>query len=450
MSLRVRLITSILVVLLVSLAVGGLSAGWTATKSVRTEMQAALANGEKAVRNGEADRRAPAAAAPGPDRQVHLFDGNRHLRARLVDEAGQMRVASVPLEPRQPAPGWLVALVAPSLPPVEVPLEFGDRSGRMLLEADPRNEVAEVWGQLRDGLAALALFCALSAALVGFVVSRALRPLEDLSAALAAVGSEGFAVRLKPAGSPELVRLTEGFNAMMERLGRAERHNRRLHEQLVAVQEEERAELARDLHDEIGPFLFCVAVDAAAIEAAAQVGNHAEIPDSAAAIRRSVSHMQGHVRSMLGRLRPASPVEIGLAPALRNLVAFWQARRPGITFTLDVEVEEDGMEEAAKEVVYRVVQESVTNAVRHGQPGQVEISIRTGPEEQVITCISDDGVGLSATAVPGFGLAGLRDRLAARGGGLQVVTGPAGRGLQVTARLPRSERAEALRPPAAA
>ncbi|NOG70260.1 histidine kinase [Roseicella sp. DB1501] len=450
MSLRFRLITSILVVLLVSLAVGGLLAGWTATKSVRTEMQAALAIGEKTLRNGEAARQAPDAEGPGPDRQVHLFDGNRHLRARLLDEAGRVRAVSVPLEPRQPAPGWLVDLVAPSLPAVDVPLDAGGRPGRMVLEADPRNEVAEVWGQLRDGFAALGLFCALSAALVGFVVSRALRPLEDLSAALAVVGSEGFAARLRPAGSPELVRLAEGFNAMMERLGRAERHNRRLHEQLVAVQEEERAELARDLHDEIGPFLFCVAVDAAAIEQAARSGSHAEIPDSAAAIRRSVSHMQGHVRSMLGRLRPASPVEIGLAPALRNLIAFWQARQPGIAFTLGIEVEEDSMEEAAKEVVYRVVQESVTNAVRHGEPGQVEVSVQAGTEGEVVASIADDGVGLSATAVPGFGLAGLRDRLTARGGSLQVVTGPAGRGLQITARLPRLEGAEALQPPAAA
>src|SRR5215212_4709363 len=108
MSLRTRLIVSILAVLLLSLAVGGLSAGWTATQSVRVEMQAALAAGERAVRGevrgDSATGRTPADFAP----LVCLFDGNRHLRAELVDAAGRTLAASAPPTPPRPAPGWLV------------------------------------------------------------------------------------------------------------------------------------------------------------------------------------------------------------------------------------------------------------------------------------------------------------------------------------------------------
>jgi two-component system, NarL family, sensor histidine kinase UhpB len=450
MSLRVRLIVSILAVLLLSLAVGGLTAGWTATQSVRVEMQAALAVGERTIRSEIAGGLSSDRALADLASLVHLFDGNRHLRVSLVDAAGRTLAASAPLVPAKAAPGWLVGLLAPSLPPVTLALAPGPQGGGVVLSADPRNEVAEVWSQARDAVAVLTLFCAVSTALVVLVVRRALRPLEELSMALASVGAGAFAMRLRPAGAPELTRLTEGFNAMVERLGRAEQQNRRLHEQFVTIQEEERAELARDLHDEVGPFLFCASVDAAAIEQAALAGRHDEIPASAAGIRKAVDHMQRQVRSMLGRLRPANPVELGLAPALRNLVAFWQARRSGIAFGLTVAVGEDELDDGAKEVVYRVVQEGLTNAVRHGQPSRIEVSVSRKGDGSVVARVSDDGVGLAGTGAPGFGLTGLRDRVLARGGTFEIVGGSDGRGLTITARLPRAAMENEMLPAGAA
>jgi two-component system sensor histidine kinase UhpB len=245
------------------------------------------------------------------------------------------------------------------------------------------------------------------------------------------------------------VRLAQGFNNMAEKLGRAEEQNRRLHQQLVAIQEEERAELARDLHDDVGPFLFGVSVDAAAIERAAAAGRLGEIPASAAAIRQAVAHMQAQVRSMLGRLRPASPVELGLEPSLRNLVAFWQARRPGIDIGFRLTVEEDDLDVAAKEVIYRVVQEGLTNAVRHGHPDRIDISVDSGGGgTAVVARVADNGIGLSGAKALGFGLTGLRDRVLARGGAFEVGGGVDGGGLTVTARLPRGDTA-ALLPDAA-
>jgi two-component system, NarL family, sensor histidine kinase UhpB len=236
---------------------------------------------------------------------------------------------------------------------------------------------------------------------------------------------------------------------MVERLGRAEAQNRRLHEQLVTVQEEERAELARDLHDEVGPFLFCVTIDVAAIEQAVRAGRHGEVPVNTAAIRKAVGHMQVHVRAMLERLRPPSPVELGLVLSLRNLVTFWQARRPAIAFTLRI-TEEEELDETTKEVAYRVVQEGMTNAVRHGHPGRIEVVIEPSGDDEMLVRVADDGVGLNGSGVPGFGLTALRDRVHAKGGTFEVRDGPGGRGLEVMARLPRrvpADAAEFLLPP---
>lgn len=464
MSLRVRLIACIACVLLAGLVAGGALAGWHVARSVRAEMRAALAVGERAVRlavEGPPGSRDPSAEL---GRLVRAFDGDRHLRAVLRDGAGRVLAASDPAAPAPGIPGWYVRLVAPDLAPVRVPVAGGapaappgapdEAAGGMAvaLEPDPRNEAGEAWPPLRDGLLVAALFCAGAAGLVWLVVERALRPLRRVAAALDAVGRGEYGVRVPHVGPPELARLARGFNAMAERLGAAEAHSRRLHRRLAALRDEERAELARDLHDEVGPFLFAVGLDAAAIERATAGGRHAEVPGHARAIRDAVGHMQRHVRAMLKRLRPASPVEAGLAPALGELVAFWRARRPTIAFVLDVAADEDGVGEPAKAVIYRVVQEALSNAVRHGRPGRIEAVVRAcdggpGGAGEVVVRVCDDGAGLSgagavgtgaADAGGGFGLAGMRERVAALGGSLHVGARADGTGLVVTARLPRA------------
>jgi two-component system sensor histidine kinase UhpB len=193
-----------------------------------------------------------------------------------------------------------------------------------------------------------------------------------------------------------------------------------------------------------------VSLDAATIEQAASSGQHAVIPERALAIREAVNHMQRHVRAMLGRLRPASPVEVGLAPALGNLVAFWQAHRPAVVFALEISADEDGLDEATKAVIYRVVQEGLSNAVRHGRPNRIAVAVAPKKAGSVVVRVSDDGVGLVGMREPGFGLAGMRERVAALGGSLQVASGTDGTGLTVTACLPCREAKDNAQQPAAA
>ena len=444
MSLRVRLITSIVIVLLISLCVGGAVAGWHALRSVRTEMQAARAVGAQTLRNGIAgltDGTSREGATPWDERQrlINTFDGDRHLRAVLRDDAGHVNAASTLPQLAPDVPGWFVALLTPSLSPLRVDVGAG---ATITLEPDPRNEIGEIWTQLQDELVAVGLSCGLSIVLVSLVVRRALRPLDRFSSALTSLGLGEYAVRLDYAGPPELVRLAQGFNAMAERLDAAQARNHRLNEQLLTLQEEERTDLARDLHDEVGPFLFAVHLDAASIEQAAASGQTAEVTERAHAIREAVGHMQRHVRAMLHRLRPASPLDAGLAPALGSLMTFWRARRPAIDFTLHVSVNEDELGDPTMAAIYRLVQEGLSNAVRHGHPQRIEVSVepakavRPPDPEDVVVRIADDGVGLATSDLPGLGFTGMRERVAGLNGTLHVGSADNGRGLVVTARLP--------------
>ena len=190
------------------------------------------------------------------------------------------------------------------------------------------------------------------------------------------------------------------------------------------------------------------ATGSARLNQAAATGQHAVITERALAIREAVGHMQRHVRAMLKRLRLASPVEVGLASALRNIIAFWQAHRPAIAFTLEVATDEEGLDETTKSVIYRVAQEGLSNAVRHGHPRRVEVAVTPGGGSSVIVRVSDDGIGMRGVSA-GFGLAGMGERVAALGGSLSVAGKPGGTGVVVTARLPcRAE--DGARPTAAA
>jgi two-component system sensor histidine kinase UhpB len=223
---------------------------------------------------------------------------------------------------------------------------------------------------------------------------------------------------------------------MAERLDAVQVRNLRLNKQLLTLQEEERIDLARDLHDEVGPFLFAVNLDAAAIERVVGSDRTGEVPERARAIREAVEHMQRHVRAMLHRLRPASPVEAGLAPALGNLVAFWRARQAEIDFALDMSVDEERLDDPTMAAIYRLVQEGLSNAVRHGRPRRIEIVVGAAKSDEVVVRVADNGTGLAASNGPGLGFTGMRERVEGLGGTLHVGERANGKGLVVTARLP--------------
>nr|WP_294551238.1 HAMP domain-containing protein [uncultured Rhodopila sp.] len=435
MSLRIRLVLWLGCVLAVTLVMGCALAGWHAGASVQAEMQAALSAGEQSVANGIAGL-STASGKPGElQHLVATFDGNRHVRASLRDSTGGMVAASSLQPPAHPVPMWFHRLIGTRLPPgvIAVP---GRTGASITLIADSANEVGEVWDQAADALRTLTVFFALSVLLIYWTVGRALGPLERLTAAFARIGAGDYEARIRPEGPPELARLAGGFNRMAEQLGQAGLQNRVLREQILSLQEDERADLARDLHDEVGPFLFAAAIDAASIPGLLAAGQTREAKERAGSIGDAVAHMQSHIRSILGRLRPLSFGSIGLADAIENIVAFWRARRPGTLITAELAADDDTPDEAVRATICRVVQESICNALRHGSPGRIEISVARDADGLVVR-VSDDGAGPGEHGVtPGFGLAGMRERVQAQAGTLAIAARDGGRGMTVTARLP--------------
>jgi two-component system sensor histidine kinase UhpB len=446
MSLRFRLIVSIALVLVISLVFGGALACWHAGRSVRTEMRAALVVSEQTVRNTLANRPASDSTQHHLERLIGSFDGDRHVQAALLDEHG-VPVALSRMATNSPAvPEWFYRFFDVNLPTVSVPLPAdAEVHGSITLRADWHNEVGEVWSEFRDALLIVALFCGPTFLLIYWTLGRALQPLASLSVAFGRIGSGDYGARLAEAGGPpELADLAAGCNIMAERLAAMEAQNRSLNERLLTLLEEERSDLARDLHDEVGPFLFAVNIDVTTIHRLIESGRVGDIPERLQAISEAVGHMQKHVKAILGQLRPIGLVEFGLATAIDNLAKFWRFRHPDIAFVVDVAAGEDGFGDPVDTTIYRIVQESLSNAVRHGSPSRIEISIAQDAQRAIVARVTDDGAGLAEPeGGVGFGLIGMRERVAALGGSLVVENGPGARGLTVTARLPHVISADA-------
>lgn len=210
--------------------------------------------------------------------------------------------------------------------------------------------------------------------------------------------------------------------------------NRRLMQNNVRIQEEERRVLARELHDEMGQSLNAIKVEAFN----ALKGNASCMPEALRSIIALTDRLHGLVRDRLRTLRPAGLDELGLDAAIEECVAGWQARLPQGMISLDIEGSLDGIGEEINVAVFRLVQEGLSNAVRHAQANRIEIVLgqRDSPRNELLLTIVDDGIGLPGSRMGnGLGLAGMRERVLALGGSLDIGNGKIG-GTTLAARIP--------------
>ncbi|HTY50042.1 MAG TPA: ATP-binding protein [Steroidobacteraceae bacterium] len=370
--------------------------------------------------------------------QLRELSGIRHLRVDFYDTRGRL-AESNHLGRRAGAPRWFVLLVggsAPLAPPqTRTVWAGGTQAGRLVIAPDPTDETEEMWSTARGLLGLLVLFFVLVNVVVWWAVSRAMRPVESILEALDEVRRGHLGVRLPRFSTPEMSRISNGFNHMAGTLEHSVSENRRLTRSLVQAHESERTHIARELHDEIGQYVSAIHADAAAIR------NRGGEPvrESAEAIAEATSQMKEIVRSMLQRLRPPA-LDLGCAPALQELVAAFRQRHAGIACSLRTGEGVAGLDGEAGVAVYRVVQECLTNIARHARARQasIEVTRSAGTPGRVQVQVSDDGIGFEQPA-SGLGLAGIRERIRLLGGSCEIESRP-GDGTRIRVEIPLEAR----------
>jgi two-component system sensor histidine kinase UhpB len=219
------------------------------------------------------------------------------------------------------------------------------------------------------------------------------------------------------------------------RLTEALAENQRLALKYVDSQESERKALARDLHDELGQFVNAIKLDAVAVRDSAAL--HAPIATIARAMIQNIDRVYDALGGLIRQLRPVGFDNLGLLAALEHCVEEWRIRLPAISIEMSTAGNLEPLDETCALVVFRLVQEALTNVARHSEATQARILIErpdAGRGVQVVIVDNGRGADLSVPRT-GLGLIGMRERVAALGGSITLASG-IGEGFKVMASIP--------------
>ena len=333
-------------------------------------------------------------------------------------------------------PGWFAKLLAPAFKPRT--LAVG--SLQLVLTPDSSRSLIDAWDDLLAMTGwALLLLAALFLA-TRWALDRALRPLAQVMQALDRTGLGHFDTRLPVFATPELGRISRAFNGMADRLIAAVNDNVRLETErevdahLQGRLEAERGSIARELHDELAQGITAVRALAGAI--AQRTTEQAALHSHAQSIVAVTGEMQNGVRGILHRLRPAP--SHGLVATLERILAAWQLQHEEVSLSHHLKLGEQVVSDEVAQATIRIVQEGLTNIVRHARASQVELRI-THQAGELQIYLADNGLGYAGQPSPqagsGLGLSGMAERVALLGGSLNIDQRRS-HGFSLLARLP--------------
>jgi len=335
----------------------------------------------------------------------------------------------------QGPPAWFVTLIHPEASSAEVPVSIRGKQERLVITSHPNDEIAEIWDGIVTQLAVGSVTVVALFLVTMMVVSRALTPLSSLSQAMTRIENGDYDARVEPDGAPELAAICAKLNHLAATLGDAVEQKRQLAERAVSLQDMERKQIARELHDEFGPYLFSLRAHASAMVrlAEAREANADALQRHGSAILEQVNALQQCNRRVLERLRPVGLAELGLREALEALLRLWRESHPEVAIetTISRSLGETG--ETAELTIYRVVQEALTNVFRHAGATSVNVTIEAGEQPAAqggrgcaLVRVRDNGRGLEPDHKLGLGLTGMRERILALGGTLSVASSDGG------------------------
>jgi two-component system sensor histidine kinase UhpB len=341
-----------------------------------------------------------------------------------TSEAIQFRPAGTglpvhpPLEVRTPfgkVPAWFVSLL--TVPEIggSFPVTIDGRHiGNIVFSPDLSADLFEKWiGFLAIAFAGTGLIV-LTAAIAYFTTGAALGPLQQLGEGLTRMRTGDYEHLIPVSGPPEIRKSGEEANELARTLDRLSRDNRGLLRQIVSLQDDERRDLARELHDELGPVLFGIRANAVALLEALPPGS-AESAWSAQGMIQSVEALQQANRRILDRLRPLYIQELGLERSIETLLQNARSQAPDLRLTSSIDHRLAGLDGILSQTVYRVIQEGVTNVLRHARASSMNIEAAIERGDLVIE-ISDDGSGIPEDNLFGRGLTGMHERVRALSG----------------------------------
>ncbi len=374
----------------------------------------------------------------------------RHVRIMFMDDSGQLNIVSPhaadsSAEPY--APAWFAALVRPEIANRKVRVVAG-KANPIVVLGEPADEIAEAWQDFASLAVVWLGINALVLIILYVVLGRVLDPLANLSKGMLLLEDGHYTTRLKPSKVKELAAITNRFNTLAGALDMAREENSRLYRQLITVQEEERREIANELHDEAGPCLFGIAANASSIQTIADrlpKERTVEISRRVGEILSIAERLKAMNRALIKKLRPGPLGRVTLAELIAELTAGLQGRHLDTQIHTELGKLAKSYGEPVDLTVYRCIQEAITNAIRHGHAANITVELtekdvagtngRKRAAETVQLTVTDDGKGMAPSTPKGFGLTTMTERVRSLGGACVVESAPS-KGTSIRVEIP--------------
>lgn len=464
LSLRSRILAAIVLINIIAALAATAVVVYDARQAAQAEMAASMRVAERLV-HAAVERSGAETPLTTLFRNLMLELGQlRHVRILFADSNGALpsllpaEALGTAADPGTHVPGWFTALVRVDDIRREMKIVSDGRlRGSVVLVGHPADEIAEVWRDTKH-LAIIALAVNLTViAILYFTLGRLLDPLTGLAQGLRKLERGQFRHRLSRPRIRELAYIADHFNALADRLRAAKADNGRLTRRLVSVQDDERRQIAAELHDEIGPCLFGMKANIASLDQlASEAGGKLAAPlrERVATLGEITDRIQMLNRGLLGRIRPMALGHVPLAEIVTGLAADFERLNPQTKVTTVVGPLADSYGDSVDLTVYRCLQEGITNAERHARANTVTVALSErggepgdGPEALSVLCLSvrDDGPGMARRAKRGLGLTAMEERVRALGGTVTVAGTPDG-GTRLEVTIPLAEAPRGCEP----
>ena len=347
-------------------------------------------------------------------------------------------------------PNWFVKLVAPETETVERKIRYGT----LVVSSSAAGSIREAWFNVSQLMWIGLGFFILLNSMVYALLSHSLRPVNRILASINRMEQGDLTTRLPAFKLPEFDRIGHSLNRMAESLAieRQLEENRQLTQLIQSHIEDERRSLARELHDELGQYVTAIKTFAVAI-ANKTKGKAPEVEASAQTIVAAANHIYDGMHDIIRQLRPGALDNLGLSETLRDAVNFYQNQYPELTINLSLSGNLDALGETLNINIYRIVQESINNVIKHAKATMIDINLAATQTGALQLTIKDNGLGMDINALEQsnhfashFGLIGMRERVQGLHGSFSVdsETNPASaqRGTVIRINIPQAIKTE--------
>ena len=426
MSLKSKLLIYINSLLLIATLIGLLTILMVTQKNVREEVLSTMTLAEFAIEQG---------VKKNPD--FYLFQREdsdlgfselseiRHLKIQFFNNQDiLLEETSNTLDEIKPPPYWFIFLIEKLSEEIffsKINIDQrGEMTGYVLIKPEPIYEYAEIWQQIKVGLWIIGAFLILINIVVLILFSHMIKPINKIIEGFEKLEAGNYKSKINKSNILELDIIGKKFNSMINNLRQSNDKIHKLSQNLINVQEQEKSELARDLHDELGQSLTALQAEAASISKSTKKSSR---DDAIFNVIQLSKNMMLSTREIIKKLNLGLIEDLGLESALIELFENWKRRFKGVKF--EYKIEDKALRKITKQEtahLYRIFQEALTNIAKHSEPKNIKITVKSldrGNKTRIL--ISNDGIKSNLANNEGLGLIGIAERVDQINGSLEVI-----------------------------